>query len=1447
MVGRRGVAQRRQSDNLVVAIGAGGSGCIPVQALGAAGGVVVGARRTYVGIAKIRGAVVHVAPARDKACRGGRTCRLAFEVFAEGDDDGGTGRGEGVKFGRGAVVVVAECRYIYVVGGVAGQAGEGCVGVAYIERGAVAAGEAVGAVLYVPLRCGAEFGPANVCSTGVGAVNGDVGHVGAVGHGLNGDVVNIGIPGRGGSVGLDGDVAAVTGVGNEGNLEFGPVGAFHIDGVHSHKGGHVVGVGHHAYLEYRVVAGRGGLGPEFHHQVVHGVARGVDGGCHNNLVVAVGAGGGAAIPVKAGAARVGIAAGVRHVGVAKIRGAVVQAGPAGGKHRAAAGAGGLAFKAFGPRQRVDVAAGGAEAGRGPGAVAAAAVGAQPQGVAGVRAQVGKGQRRVAHRERHAVGRGLAVAQYVFKRGGNVGPVQRNAVRADVGYHGRRHGALCRVNGNVVNISVVVAGGGLGELKGNVAVVAHVVGKRHNVLLVGGHLRGDGVHRHKRRRVGGAGHHAYHHGGYVRGRVGAVPKTHLYVRPGVVVHVKGGQNGYLVGIGAGGDVGVEAHRVAAAVRVGGRVVHYRVARVRGAGAFVVVLPAQGQVVHCGRGRRRTGHSVKVLGVGQRVHGHAGGDKGGRVQSGHAVAVGGDVHVVGSLGVQVVYHGNGVKYGYRGAGAAGKSGSVILYVPRGGAAVLAPGYHGRVGGEAQHCYVFHAGAVGRELKGEVVYIEVLGRAGAAGHKQRYVGAVALEVDKVYHKLLVRRVGQARVALHGLEGARVVGVAHHAHAQIGGVRGGVAAGIEAQRQVRNVKHRRVHGRKGHHQVVGIAGRGGRRAGHIGVDGLGAAVRVRGVDVGVVVGIGAAAVAGKSPAVGHAADACGAVLKAVVVGQGADGCAGSHKADAVVARYAVAGGGYVHVIQGHGGQSRQLGRRGGHRHSGAVAAGKARGAVLHYPRRGVALLGPRHGGRGGLNVAHAHAVNAQAVGALLQGNVVKVGVAGAGGGLAEGYVAARAGVGVQVHHKLLPRAGGAGSAGGAYLRKGADVVGVGHHAHVHLSVVRGGAGRVEVEGHLQVLHAVLHRGHHQVAVVGGRGVEIQGVGAAVRVGARGVGVGSGVVGALAPAGVDGRCRAGGRGILKAVAVGHVVARKLQARGAERHRAGNARVAGAANGVYVCRVLGVGHKAGELHGGVRNNGLRAVVCRVVIAVQHGTPRRGAAGLGPCKGHRARTNVRRVEVRGSGAGGGVGLQNIVAPHRRPVPRGEYVRGSVGEEVRKVVGINRKARRGIKAHAHLAGNGGTGRRRGAEHAFYLAVVVEVHLPLVEVRAGGGGVGAGAEFYNAYRVAVNLGVDVAHVVVGIAVAVATKHVNLGAVLRGIGSAERRGIVRRTSLRRAQAEVAVGIHRELGVVGPPKGEREAQIRHSRLSGVASTRGDERRHRRRHRDPSTAVDACRVQVVVV
>ena len=417
------VVHRRQRDNLVVAVGGGSGAAIPVEALVAVVGVVVGGRTCYIGISKVGGAVVQAGPAGGERSRGGAAGGLGLKVLSVGHRDGAADGAEEVAGPVAGVAGAADGAHADGVGGRCSKVGER-------HAGGVDHYGCVVVKLVLPLGGAARFGPHDggaVLADGRGA---EAANLGARGEVVEGDVVNIGIPGRSGTVGLDGDVLAVAVIGCQRHFNLSPSGAGgHGDGVNAHKAGGVGGVGHNAYLENRNVAGRGSAGPEVELEAA-GVGAVVNRRQSDNLVVAVGAGGGAGIPVQALGTTGGVVVGGRRadIRIAEVGGAVVEVSPAGCKGSAGAGCGSLVLEVLSVGQG-NRAAHGAEGVALPVAgVAAAAEGAYTDGVGSAGGKVCQGG---AGGGNHY---GRVIVKLVFPLGGaaRLGPHDGGAVLANRG-------------------------------------------------------------------------------------------------------------------------------------------------------------------------------------------------------------------------------------------------------------------------------------------------------------------------------------------------------------------------------------------------------------------------------------------------------------------------------------------------------------------------------------------------------------------------------------------------------------------------------------------------------------------------------------------------------------------------------------------------------------------------------------------------------------------------------------------------------------------------------------------------------------------------------------------------------------------------------------------------------------------------------------------------------
>ena len=128
--------------------------------------------------------------------------------------------------------------------------------------------------------------------------------------------------------------------------------------------------------------------------------------------------------------------------------------------------------------------------------------------------------------------------------------------------------------------------------------------------------------------------------------------------------------------------------------------------------------------------------------------------------------------------------------------------------------------------------------------------------------------------------------------------------------------------------------------------------------------------------------------------------------------------------------------------------------------------------------------------------------------------------------------------------------------------------------------------------------------------------------------------------------------------------------------------------------------------------------------------------------------------------------------------------------------------------------------GSVHYHNVAIMIELHLPSIQIAARSGVIGASAELHHSHRVVIGIdGVDVAHIMVVGAKAIATKEVNLRVVVVCIRRAERCSVVTGSRHRGTQTQVAVGIDGKLGVTILTVRETESQILYGGNSVVART----------------------------
>ena len=899
---------------------------------------------------------------------------------------GGTIAGGSVAHGRVEVLcgvaVVAEtrrCRHHFpntgvgaradmanvgVVAGKRGKAGEGSHGVGYKQHGTIAVGEACGAVFNLPAEASGRIGPSNVdarCRS-IGGVQ--CLYFGTSGDVVEGDVVDISIPARGGTVGLDGYVLASAGIGVQQYLILSKCGvAIDVNGINAYKGAGSVGIGHHTNLEYGVVAARRSLSPEAELQC-RSVGSRVDGRQNDNLVVAIGAGGGSVVPVEAlgAASGVVVGGGRAYIGIAAVGGTVVETGPAANEGRTGSGAaGGFGLEVLGVGQ-CDGAAGGAEGvGLPQRGVASAADRAYAEGVLGRGREAGEYSLGVANHN------GSVVAELVFPLRGvaGFGPGDGGAVLAEVAAGDVERAAAREAH----DFDVVDASGG-GVVNRAVVVPSeyHVVnaGGRH---VNGARLSGPGagevelgvaVERNPAAGQRGAAE-AGGSGGAANERFGTAHEGYAEVverRFAVALPIEA------VGILADGvehEVDIRVHGLeSAAVARAGAVV---VADVEGVGAEVVFGSADNPLVvdrTIGDGPGVVdGGVLKVAAEGQRVVA-VGGGEGSTAAGSYARAVGGNDEVVGGVSVQA---GNGegqAGSGELGAVALGESHCAVFNGPRGGVAVLAPGEGNLVGVEACEGDVGNGGTVGLFFDDEVVEEEVVGLA-CAVELQSDAAARSGVAGQVSLNVLVG-VAADGDGVAGNKRGGVGAVAHHAHNDVARGGGGVHLAPEGNHEVVHVVNRVVDFGEDGVDVVGV---GVGRERQVVVDEAGAGVSAVGPagDAAYVAKVVLAGVVEASPAgdaeVGSGA-AGGHAFEAFAPGQLGDSRARSAEVQSGVDGGIAANGTYANLIQGVGAEVGDGGGGVAGCHFGAVPAAVGHGAVVNIPA-GLLIAGyPADGGAG-------------------------------------------------------------------------------------------------------------------------------------------------------------------------------------------------------------------------------------------------------------------------------------------------------------------------------------------------------------------------------------------------------------------------------------------------------------------------------------------------------
>ena len=351
---------------------------------------------------------------------------------------------------------------------------------------------------------------------------------------LKGDVIDVDIPRSRGAGGAEGHIPARAGPGGEGSLVEVPGGAVaDVDGGDVLEGGGVVGVGHHTHLQDGMVARRRGLGPEHELKGVEGEHSGVETREDDNLVVAVGAGGGGVVPIETHGAAGGMVIGgaAARVGVVAIGGAVVQTGPA--VHEGHAASRRNALEVHGVGQLGEVGAGGLNSnGTRARGVVARADGGDVHRVGGV-----EGEAREAIEGVGDINQGVAVEVNLPGGGCRVGPadVERGGVEVRRGQVEHRRAGDDRARKAVVAVAREPGAGGVGGAAAGREMGGGVGRRRDNPSVGGTHAHAALV------RDGGVG------GGHVAGG----GEDYLDVAVAVEMYLP------LVGIVAGG-AGVGAH-------------------------------------------------------------------------------------------------------------------------------------------------------------------------------------------------------------------------------------------------------------------------------------------------------------------------------------------------------------------------------------------------------------------------------------------------------------------------------------------------------------------------------------------------------------------------------------------------------------------------------------------------------------------------------------------------------------------------------------------------------------------------------------------------------------------------------------------------------------------------------------------------------------------------
>ena len=190
------------------------------------------------------------------------------------------------------------------------------------------ANKALRAIFDLPFRGRSDIDPVNGEGRGGGMGGRHIAWSHAGGGVVEGEIIGVGTPVAGGTVGLDSHILSIASICRQRDIYLPPVGAPNKDGIDTYECSQVVGVGHDTYLKCRIGGGRRCLSPERQLQGAD-IDSGVDGWQNGTEVIAVGACGGRVVPVKSFAAAGSVVVGAAtHIGIATRTGAVVEAYPA---------------------------------------------------------------------------------------------------------------------------------------------------------------------------------------------------------------------------------------------------------------------------------------------------------------------------------------------------------------------------------------------------------------------------------------------------------------------------------------------------------------------------------------------------------------------------------------------------------------------------------------------------------------------------------------------------------------------------------------------------------------------------------------------------------------------------------------------------------------------------------------------------------------------------------------------------------------------------------------------------------------------------------------------------------------------------------------------------------------------------------------------------------------